>query len=129
VCVLLCLSATPVFAQQPYSTEDAEVAKPRSVKLSVGAEFDALQPEDTDHDRQTTVLTRVSYGAVDKLEIEVSAPVIYLKNAAEPNAAGYGDMQAGVKYQLREDTHGPAVALAFSGQAPPATAGATSGPA
>ena len=115
---LLCFWATPLFAQQPYSTEDADVAKPRSVKLSVGGEFDALQPEDTDHDRQTTVLTRVDYGAVDKLEIEFSAPVIYLQNAAEPNAGGYGDTQAGIKYQVREDAHGPAVALGFSVQAP-----------
>jgi len=118
VYVVLCLSAVPVFAQQPYSTEDADVARPRSVKLSVGAEFDALRPEDTDHDRQTTVLTRVNYGALDKLEIEFSAPVIYLRNSAEPNAGGYGDTQAGIKYQIREDAHGPAVALAFSVQAP-----------
>ena len=118
LCVLLYLSATPVRAQQPYSTENADVAKPRSLTLSVGAEFDALQPEDADHDRQTTVLTRVNYGASDKLEIEFSAPVIYLQNAAEPNAAGYGDTQAAIKYQIREDTRGPAVALAFSVQAP-----------
>ena len=118
VCALLWLVAAPVFAQQPYSTEDADVAKRHSVKLSIGAEFDALQPEDTDHDRQTSVLTRASYGAVDKLEIEASAPVIYLQNAAEPNAAGYGDTQAGIKYRIREDSHGPAVALAFSVQAP-----------
>jgi hypothetical protein len=118
LCVLLWVSAAPAFAQQPYSTEDADVAKPRSVKVSVGAEFDALQPEDTDHDRQTTVLTRVNYGALDKLEIEVSAPVIYLQNTAEPNAGGYGDTQAAIKYQVREDSHGPAVAVAFSVQAP-----------
>jgi hypothetical protein len=118
VCALLCLSAAPAFGQQPYSTEDADVARLHSVKLSVGAEFDALQPEDTDHDRQTTVLTRVDYGALDKLEIEFSAPVIYLQNAAEPNAVGYGDTQAAIKYQVREDAHGPAVALAFSVQAP-----------
>jgi len=118
VCVLLCVSAAPVLAQQPYSTEDADVAKRRSVKVSVGAEFDALQPEDTDHDRQTTVLTRVNYGVLDKLEIEFAAPVIYLRNTAEPNAGGYGDTQAAVKYQVREDSHGPAVAVAFSVQAP-----------
>jgi len=118
LCALLCFSATPVFAQQPYSTEEADVARPRSVKLSIGAEFDALQPEDTDHDRQTTVLTRVSYGVHDKLEIDASAPVIYLQNTAEPNAGGYGDTQAGIKYQIREDVHGPALALAFSVQAP-----------
>jgi hypothetical protein len=106
------------FAQQPLTTEDAEFAKPRSVKVSIGAEFDALQPEDTDHDRQTTVLMRGAYGLTDNLELDVSAPIIYLQNAVQPNAAGYGDTSAGVKYQLREDARRPAVALAFSVQAP-----------
>jgi hypothetical protein len=119
VCALAILCAAPAaFAQQPYSTEDADVAKPRSVKLSVGVEFDALQPEDTDHDRQTTALTRAAYGVADNLDIEFSAPVIYLQNAVEPNAGGYGDTQIGIKYQIREDTRGAALAVAFSVQAP-----------
>src|SRR4051794_14883935 len=115
--MFLCAAST-ASAQQPYTTDEADVAKPRSVKMSVGAEFDALQPEDTDHDRQTTVLTRAAYGAANNLEIEFSAPVIYLQNTVEPNAGGYGDTQIGIKYQIRDDTRGPAVALAFSVQAP-----------
>jgi len=118
VCALLFVCATSASAQQPYSTEDADVAKPRSVKMSVGAEFDALQPQDTDHNRQTTVLTRAAYGAADNLDIEFSAPVIYLQNADEPNAGGYGDTQIGIKYQIRDDGRAPAVAVAFSVQAP-----------
>jgi hypothetical protein len=118
VCALVFACATPAFAQQPYSTEEADVARPRSVKLSVGAEFDALQPEDTDHSRQTTIMMRAAYGATDNLELDASAPIIYLQNAAEPNAAGYGDTTAGLKYRVREDSRGPAVALAFSVQAP-----------
>src|SRR4051812_15551847 len=86
--------------------------------MSVGAEFDALQPEDTDHDRQTTALTRAAYGVANNHGIEFSAPVIYLQNTVEPNAGGYGDTQIGIKYQIRDDTRGPAVALAFSVQAP-----------
>src|SRR3954452_6685826 len=58
-------------------------------EMSVGAEFDALQPEDTDHDRQTTALTRAAYGVANNLEIDFSAPVIYLQNTVEPNAGGY----------------------------------------
>jgi Putative MetA-pathway of phenol degradation len=111
-------SASTAFAQQPFSTDEADLVKPRAAKISVGAEFDALQPEDTDHDRQTTLLMRAGYGAAKNLEVELAAPVIFLANAIEPNARGYGDTSMSAKYQVRDDARGPAVALAFSVQAP-----------
>jgi Putative MetA-pathway of phenol degradation len=114
----LLIMASSAVAQQPFSTEEPDVAGPRSVKLSVGVEFDALRPDDSDHDRQTTTMMRAAYGAARNLEIELSAPVIHVTNAGEPSATGYGDTSVRAKYQVREDTNGPAVAVAFTVQAP-----------
>jgi len=74
VCALVFLcAASTASAQQPYSTEEADVAKPRSLKMSVGAEFDALQPEDTDHDCQTRINAIVGHAIADKTKVAVNA--------------------------------------------------------
>ena len=116
--LILMSCASAAFAQQPFSTEEADVAQRSSAKFLIGTEFDALQPEDTDHDRQTTLLMRAGYGAAKNLEVEIAAPLVFLANTAEPNARGYGDTSISAKYQLRDDVRGPAVAVAFSVQIP-----------
>lgn len=116
-CLLAC--AAPAFAQQPYTTDKADVTKERAVEISVGGEFDALQSTDTDHSRQTTLIGRLAYGAWKNVELEYWAPVIFLTNRTAPNASGYGDTSASLKWQLREDSERrPAFALSFTVQAP-----------
>ena len=98
---VLFLSGSAARAQQPFSTEEPDTAQPGSAKISVGVEFDALRPEDTEHHRQTTLLTRAGYGVMKNLELEFSAPVIHLGNVGTPSATGYGDTSVSAKYAVR----------------------------
>jgi hypothetical protein len=96
-------------AQQPFSTDDADVTARGMTHVEVFEEYDSLQPSQYPHLRQNTFNMRVNYGLTDQLELDLDAPLITIFNASPttpPRPFGLGDTNFGMKYNVREDHHG-----------------------
>lgn len=124
LCVMTALLAlalawpAPAAAQQPFSTDDADVSPKGATHVEVFNEYDWLQKSQQPHVRQNTLNMRVNYGVTDRLELDLDAPLLMIFNESTTTPQrpfGVGDTNFGVKYNVREDDHGArgiAVALA-----------------
>ena len=122
LCMLLCSASA--YSQIPFYTDDADTTPKGQFHLEVYNEQDVLQKSDYPTKRQNTLVFTLNYGLTKKLELGVNAPLITLSNSrvAEPRSvSGQGDVQFGIKYELREEREGsrlPALAAVFYIEAP-----------
>lgn len=121
--VALCV-APAARAQQPFSTDDADVTPKGKFHLECFNEYDWLQDSQRPHLQQNTFNTKLNYGLGHGLELDLDAPLIAIGNDATlvPQwPFGIGDLDFGVKYNLREEREGssaPALSLALYTEMP-----------
>lgn len=124
--LLFCLLTwtTPVCAQIPFYTDDADTTKKRKFHLELYNEHDVLQKSSYPAKRQNMLVLTLNYGLTERLELGVNAPLITLSNSRiveDRNLVGQGDVQFGLKYRLRDEREGskwPAFSTVFYVQVP-----------
>jgi hypothetical protein len=108
--------------QQPFLTDDADVAEVRHFHLELLTEHDLLQHSAYPSLRQTTTRVQLTYGLVRNLEIGFDGPLLLIHNTARvPNAFGVGDLDLQMKYRLRTERTGsglPAITMSLNIEAP-----------
>jgi hypothetical protein len=113
--LLFVLTAALGNAQQPFLTDDADVAPARHFHLELFTEHDALQHSAYPTLRQNTTRLQLTYGLSGDIEIGFDGPLLSIYNAqGVPNAFGFGDLDLQVKYRLRSernDSPWPAVTI------------------
>jgi hypothetical protein len=104
--LLLFVAATLGNAQQPFLTDDADVAPIHHFHLELLTEQDLLQHSAYPALRQQTTRLQLTYGLLDRLEIGFDCPLLSIHNAPEsatPDAFGFGDLDLQLKYQVRPE--------------------------
>jgi hypothetical protein len=113
--VAISLLAPSAWAQQPFITDDTDVAEVHRFHLELLSEYDSLQKTAYPTVRQNTTRLQLTYGLLRNLEIGVDGPLLYIQNAAgAPNAFGFGDVDFQAKYRIiseRENSPRPAIAM------------------
>ena len=118
------LAPAAVHAQQPFYTDDADVTPPRKFHIEISNEFDILQRSAYPNLRQNTVVFRVNYGLLEKVEVGIDAPLIAIfgtRDRSPQVAFGIGDTDFSIKYNVRKeraDSALPALALNFRVEVP-----------
>lgn len=104
-------------AQQPFLTDDADIAPVRHFHVELLSEYDSLQHSAYPSVRQNTNRLQVTYGLLDRLEIGFDGPLLFIDNARQagiPSAFGFGDLDLQMKYKVRKEPdsgRGPAITL------------------
>lgn len=96
-------------AQQPFLTDDADVARVRHFHLELLTDHSRLQQSSYPALRQNTTRLQLIYGLINNLEIGVDGPLLAIFNAAESgtsNAFGFGDLNLQFKYRVRHEREG-----------------------
>jgi hypothetical protein len=121
--VALCV-APAARAQQPFSTDDADVTAKGKFHLECFNEYDLLADSQRPHLQQNTFNIKANYGLGHGLELDLDAPLIAIGNDATlvPQwPFGMGDLDFGVKYNFHEEREGssaPALAVALYTEMP-----------
>src|SRR5262245_31185264 len=90
-------------AQQPFSTDDADVTPKGVVHVEIFNEYDWLPRSQFPHLQQNTLNMRVNVGVGRGLELDIDSPLIAIVNAADvtpTRPVGIGDTDFGVKYNF-----------------------------
>jgi hypothetical protein len=119
--LLLILLFAPIVAngQQPFITDDADIAPQRHFHLELLNEYDLLQTTSYPAVRQNTTRFQLTFGLTDKMEVGLDAPLISINNATlsgTPNAFGVGDLDFQTKYRIRTEragSHWPALTVSM----------------
>jgi hypothetical protein len=112
------------YGQQPFVTDDADVTARRKLHFEFSNQFDILQRSLFPNLRQNTADFELDYGLFEGLEVGIESPLIGIFNArtASPrSAAGVGDTNLAVKYNLRKERLGsewPAIAFSLNVEFP-----------
>lgn len=118
------LLAPAAIAQQPFITDDADVAPPRKFHLEFSNEFDWLPRASFPTLRQNTASFELNYGLVKGVELAIEAPLLALFRApgsAPRRVFGPGDINAAVKYNFLTERTGsrlPALSVNVSVEIP-----------
>ena len=121
---LLFLVAATTQAQQPFTTDDAEVTSKRKFELQIGNEFDILPRSDYPALRQNTSRFEITYGLLDNIEIGFSSPLLAISSShvvTPKNVFGLGDITVNAKYNFYKERKGsklPAMAISAEIQFP-----------
>src|SRR5882672_12160547 len=121
---LLGLFAATAQAQQPFTTDDADVTPKRKFHLQVGNEYDILQRSAYPALRQNTASLEISYGLVKNVEIGFTVPLLGISSSqivTPRSALGVGDSTLNVKYNFYKEKKGsrlPSMALSAEIQFP-----------
>ena len=111
-----------MIAQQPFLTDDANVAPIHKFHLELISEYDRLSYLAYPSIRQNTTRLQLTYGLLNSLEIGCDAPLIAIYNTAQtPNAFGLGDVDLQMKYVVLKEHAGsawPAVTVGFYVEVP-----------
>jgi hypothetical protein len=110
--------ATPVGAQLPFFTDDADTTDKGKFHVEFYNEYDLLQRALYPAKRQNTSSLRLNYGVTKRLELDLNAPLIAIFNSkvSAHNPIGVGDTQFGVKYRFydeKERSWLPALGVVF----------------
>src|SRR5258705_2640228 len=102
--VVACLLfASGAYAQQPFSTDNADVTDEQKFHFQISNEYDILQRAAYPGLRQNTTVLEVDYGFLPGVEIGVDGPVIAISNsrvASPKTLVGFGDLDFHVKYNF-----------------------------
>ena len=121
---LLGLFAATAQAQQPFTTDDADVTSKRKFSIQIGNEFDILPRSDYPALRQNTSSFEITYGFLDNIEIGFSSPLLAISSShvvTPKNVFGVGDSTLHVKYNFYKEKKGsrlPAMAISAEIQFP-----------
>ena len=116
--------STTTHAQQPFSTDDADVTDKNKFHLQISNEFDILQRSAYPTLRQNTTVFELNYGLVDGLEIGVDYPLIAISNSrivTPRTIKGFGDLDFHLKYNFlkeREGSRRPALTVTVNVEIP-----------
>jgi len=104
--LMLPFAAIVASGQQPFLTDDADIAPQRHFHLELLNEYDFLQKTSYPAVRQNTTRFQLTFGLTDKMEVGLDAPLIFIDNATPsgtPNAFGGGDLDFQAKYRIRTE--------------------------
>lgn len=117
--LLVCCAPEPLFAQQPFATDDADVTPKGVFHFEFSNNHDFLRLSAFPTRRQNTARAELDYGLVEQVEIGVQAPLITLYNVpgtTPRRVTGIGDTTLSVKYNFRSEKENSIVpALTVSG--------------
>jgi hypothetical protein len=122
--IFFCLTVSVVKAQQPFTTDDADVTPKGKIHFEFSNEFDWLHRSAFPNLKQNTADFELNYGLFNDVEIGVAVPLITIINertAGVSNATGIGDMNLSLKYNFlkeREGSRRPALSLGFNFEIP-----------
>jgi hypothetical protein len=125
--VAVVTTAMTAHAQQPFATDDADVAVYHHFHLESNNEFDYLEQSTYPSLRQDTQTIKFSYGAFRNCEIGMDFPLITIFNSARSgliSPVGLGDTDFSVKYNFRHEKEGsrwPAISGSLNIEPPPET--------
>lgn len=114
---LLFLVAATGQAQQPFTTDDADVTSKRRFNLQIGNQFDILPRSDYPALRQNETEFELNYGLFENVEIGFSIPLLAISSShvVIPNSVfGVSDSTLHLKYNFykeREKSRLPAMAI------------------
>jgi hypothetical protein len=99
----------PLLGQQPFLTDDADVAPVRHFHLELLSDYSWLHSSSYPAIRQNTSRFQLTFGPSPNLEIGVGGPLLAIFNAqdsATPKAFGFGDVNLQSKYRVRSEREG-----------------------
>ena len=111
-------------AQQPFFTDDADVAERHHFHLEANLEYDVLPNQSFPNLRQQTHTIKFSYGLFRNCEVGMDFPLLIIFNATSSrlgNPFGLGDTDFSIKYNFRKETEGskwPAVTASLNIEPP-----------
>jgi hypothetical protein len=114
----------PVFAQQPFITDDTDVTPRRIFHVELSNQFDRLQRTSFPNLRQNIAEFELDYGLFEGIEIGIAAPVITIIRAPATSPRrvfGPGDTSLLVKYNFHREREGswlPALTVNLSVELP-----------
>jgi hypothetical protein len=121
----LFLPALPqLHAQQPFATDNSDVAEYRRWHLESNNEYDILQHSSYPNLQQDTQTIKFSYGLFRNCEVGMDFPLIVIFNAASSNLGnpfGLGDTDFSIKYNFRREhpsSSWPAIAASLNLEPP-----------
>lgn len=111
------LSATPLLAQMPFYTDNADVTDRGTLHFEFFNEYDGLQSAQYPNLRQNTFNAKVNYGLPHGLELDFDMPYLFIDRATGSESSnGGGDADMGVKWNFRKQAHPmsiPALSASF----------------
>ena len=122
--VAIFLWLPPATAQQPFVTDDADVANYHRWHLESNNEFDILDHQVYPGLRQDTQTIKFSFGAFRSVELGMDFPFIAIFNTRASgltNPIGFGDADFSVKWNFHKEARGlfhPALAASLNIEAP-----------
>ncbi|HET6646505.1 MAG TPA: transporter [Pyrinomonadaceae bacterium] len=122
--VLTVLVPAGVQAQQPFTTDDADVTAKGRFHFEFSSEFDVLQRSAFPNLKQNTADFELDYGLLEDLEVGIALPVLTIFNArgtGPETVSGIGDMNLSLKYNFlseRENSRVPALTVALNFELP-----------
>lgn len=121
---IACAIVPQTFAQQPFFTDDADVAEFRHWHFETNNEYDFLPNSSYPNLRQDTHTVKFSYGLFRNCEVGMDFPLIAIFNAASSergNPFGLGDTDYSIKYSFRKEKGGsrwPAITASLNIEPP-----------
>jgi len=120
-------------AQQPFATDDADVAEYRRWHFETNAEYDFLPHSLYPNLRQFTETIKFSYGVIRHCEVGMDFPLINIFNSSSSglgNPFGLGDTDFSIKYNFLQERVGskwPAITASLNIEPPTGSAKAQLG--
>ncbi|MBC7925542.1 MAG: hypothetical protein H7039_07785 [Bryobacteraceae bacterium] len=121
---VLVLLASPIAAQQPFYTDDADVTERGKFHLEVSNQYAWLGSSAFPTLRQNAVIYQLNYGLWNGLELGVDSPLIVLFNDKGTNPRrpfGNGDTNFTLKWNFRPEvaeSRWPALTVSFAVETP-----------
>lgn len=101
------------FSQQPFYTDDTDIAERHHFHLEIVNQQSWLQRSALPATRQNTTVFHGNYALTQNFEFGMDAPLIALYKRNEPTATGIGDFNITFKWRLAEE-HSNSRAPAFT---------------
>ena len=115
--LLLSAVAAPIFAQQPFLTDDAEVTPKTEWHFEYFNQYAVLSKDAAPDLRQNWSNFVIQYGLLEGLEVNIDFPILYIQRDTSStlgSAFGLGDTDFAAKYKIvKEDPQGirPAITV------------------
>jgi hypothetical protein len=106
---LVAANAPRAHAQQPFFTDNADVAERHRWHLESNNEYDVLPASSFPNLRQDTHTVKFSFGAFENCEVGMDFPVITIFNSTGSGLGtpiGFGDADFSIKYNFRKERDG-----------------------
>ena len=94
------------FAQQPFYTDDADVAERHRFHMEISNQQSWLQRSALPATKQSTTVFQLNYGLTRDFEIGMDGPLIGLYQQLTPTTIGKGDFNVTFKWRMRPEGAG-----------------------